>query len=195
MRNSVITSLVVAVALASCGSGSDAGTQPDSVVLTVSGGVIESRDHGPMLTWTLLLSNPPQGGVIELANWDWDAVRGEESSQGTTWGSQYDLVGTWDGTEFTLTQPPTNVPDGAQRFEPGGSNCTDPDLSETVDYLRSLDRAELGLGSRGSRLIDGACSAFVEAYFDTPQLRAALEPVADAVQLDLYFRPLTQPDD
>jgi len=165
-------------------------TPPGAVVLTGSGGVIESHGHGPMIAWSLLASYPPQGGVLPLSNWDWDDVEGEESGGGTTWGGVYDFVGVWDGSEFTLTESAASVPPGAERFQPGGTNCTDTALSETVDFLRSLDRDALGLGSRGSRKLDGDCVAFVEAYFDTPELREALAPIAAEVQVDLYFRPI-----
>jgi len=45
-------------------------------------------------------SYPPQCGGPEIVGWDWDAVDGEESASGVTWGA-YALTGTWDGTVFT----------------------------------------------------------------------------------------------
>ena len=66
--------------------------------------VLESEQHGPMLCLGgILLSLPPQCGSVPVANWDWDAVEGEESLNGTTWGV-YHVVGTYDGESFTVVQ-------------------------------------------------------------------------------------------
>lgn len=184
----VISTLLM---LSACGgSAGEAGqdSRVDGAVVRGSGLVIESPDHGPMIAWAFLMSDPPQGGVIALSNWDWSDVEGEESSGNTTWGGPYDLVGVWDGSEFTLTEPAVAVPAGAERFHPSGTNCTDPELSDTIEFLRALDRDDLGLGSRGSRTIAGECAAFVEVYFDTPELRDALAPVANDVHVDLSFQ-------
>ena len=45
-------------------------------------------------------SYPPQCTGEKLAGWDWDAVDGEESASGVTWGA-YAVTGTWDGSVFT----------------------------------------------------------------------------------------------
>jgi hypothetical protein len=59
--------------------------------------------HGPMLCLgAMALSYPPQCGDVPIANWDWDAVEGEEQASGTSWG-QYHVVGTYDGAIFTMT--------------------------------------------------------------------------------------------
>ena len=190
-RSAAFLGSALLILSACAGTGSEKAREPsaDAPVLHGSGAVIQSPDHGPMIAWSFLFSYPPQGGVLALSNWDWNQVDGEESGAGTTWGGPYDFVGVWDGSEFTLTEPAVSVRAGADRFQPGGTDCTDPALSDTVEFLRALDRNALGLGSRGSRTIDGECVAFVEAYFDTPELRAALAPIAADVQVDLYFRP------
>jgi len=200
MVRSTLFACVVVLAASACGGSAGEpgqGSQVGAEVVLGSGSVIESPDHGPMIGWLFNFSNPPQGGVIALSNWDWGNVEGEDSSGGTIWGGPYDLIGIWDGSQFTLTEPAMPVPAGAERFQPGGTNCTDPALSGTVEFLRSLDPDEFGLGSHGSRLVAGECAAFVEAYFDTAELRAALEPITDDVQVDLYFRSVASqsPDD
>lgn len=59
--------------------------------------------HGPMLCLgAMAMSYPPQCGDVPIANWDWDAVEGEETASGATWG-QYQVVGTYDGETFTVT--------------------------------------------------------------------------------------------
>jgi hypothetical protein len=50
-------------------------------------------------------SYPPQCSGPELPGWDWDAVDGTETASGVTWGT-YAVQGTWDGTTFTVTEPP-----------------------------------------------------------------------------------------
>jgi hypothetical protein len=68
--------------------------------------VLESTDHGPQLCGAVAESYPPQCGGPDIVGWDWTAVEGEESANGTTWGTFY-LVGTWADGQLTLTRPPT----------------------------------------------------------------------------------------
>jgi hypothetical protein len=67
--------------------------------------VLEGGGHGPQLCLGgIETSYPPQCGGPDVVGWDWDAVTGEESAIGTTWGS-FHVVGTYvDGT-FTLVEP------------------------------------------------------------------------------------------
>ncbi|MBW3549122.1 MAG: hypothetical protein KY452_13460 [Actinobacteria bacterium] len=63
--------------------------------------VLESPDHGPQLCLGgVQESYPPQCGGPDVIGWDWDVVQGEESANGTTWGT-YTVVGTWDGEALT----------------------------------------------------------------------------------------------
>ena len=50
-------------------------------------------------------SYPPQCSGIPISNWEWDAVEGSETSGEVTWGA-YAVQGTYDGEEFSVTQPP-----------------------------------------------------------------------------------------
>jgi hypothetical protein len=70
-----------------------------------SGTVLESPEHGPQLCSGVEDSLPPQCSGIELIGWSWDEADGEEAASGTTWGD-FSVVGTWDGTALTLTEPP-----------------------------------------------------------------------------------------
>ncbi|MEP2577595.1 MAG: hypothetical protein ABJH75_08370, partial [Roseibium sp.] len=70
MTRSVALGSMTLLLLSACASVTgerEFETPPGAVVLTGSGGVIESPDHGPMMAWGLLLSNPPQGGVLPLS--------------------------------------------------------------------------------------------------------------------------------
>jgi hypothetical protein len=50
-------------------------------------------------------SYPPQCGGPVVVGWQWPDDGMWESASGVTWGT-YALQGTWDGVEFTPTQPP-----------------------------------------------------------------------------------------
>jgi hypothetical protein len=89
------------------------GTAPTEPRYTVSATVLESPDHGPQLCHAVATSYPPQCGGPDVVGWDWAAVDGEESANGTTWG-EYRVVGTWDGERLTLTEPP-----GEPRYDEG----------------------------------------------------------------------------
>ncbi len=49
-------------------------------------------------------SYPPQCSGPVVVGWEWPDDGMHESAQGVTWGT-YALTGTWDGVQFTPTQP------------------------------------------------------------------------------------------
>jgi len=68
--------------------------------------VLEKDDGGAMLCLGgVATSLPPQCGGPVITNWDWATAPDAESRAGTTWGD-YVVVGTYDGSTFTLTRPP-----------------------------------------------------------------------------------------
>jgi hypothetical protein len=75
------------------------------------------------------MSLPPQCGGVPLQGWDWTQVDGEESVNGTTWGS-YTVTGRYDGNSLTMTAPPTppasSDPDTAPS-DPFPTPCAPPD--------------------------------------------------------------------
>lgn len=129
----LIIGLAGALLAATSGCGDDAGetvrTAPDAGDVRYEGSftVLESPGHGPELCANVATSLPPQCGGVPITNWDWDAVEGEESASGTTWGSWH-VVGTYADGALTLTEPPDaprtpepNRPD----FSPA---CEEPDV-------------------------------------------------------------------
>jgi hypothetical protein len=116
MRSRAVLLACLALASTGCGSEqvrSDAAAQQHRGTATV----LESPEHGPELCLGGQQdSYPPQCGGVPLPNWDWDAVDDEESANGTTWGA-YTVVGTFDGTSLTLTEPPR------RRSRPEASPC------------------------------------------------------------------------
>src|SRR5688572_15691269 len=71
-----------------------------------SGTVLDKKGVGPQLCLGAVASSlPPQCGGIPLVGWDWGKVEGEQTAGETTWG-EYRVVGTFDGTRLTPTEPP-----------------------------------------------------------------------------------------
>lgn len=112
------------------------------------GTVLESPTHGPELCLNgLMLSLPPQGGGPAVVNWDWSAVDGYESLNGTTWGD-YTVVGTYDGSTFTMTRPPRpgQQADGDlstdEEPDPFGTPCPEPSGGwRVLDPFRTTDES------------------------------------------------------
>jgi len=65
--------------------------------------VIQTGDTPPEFCLGAIgMSDPPQCGGPELVGWDWNAVEGEGSGAGVTYGS-YAVWGDWDGERLTVT--------------------------------------------------------------------------------------------
>lgn len=102
----LMASLALLVGCGSVPADRQVQEQPEVVRHVGSGTVLESPEHGPQLCLGgVMESLPPQCGGVPLVGWDWAAADGEESVNGTTWGA-YRVVGTFDGTSLTLTEPP-----------------------------------------------------------------------------------------
>ncbi|MDK3256076.1 hypothetical protein [Blastococcus capsensis] len=90
--------------------------------------VLESAGHGPQLCLGgVAESYPPQCGGPDVVGWDWEAVDGEETAAGTTWG-EYTVTGTWDGEQLTVTERPARPEplDGHSGDEPFATPCEPP---------------------------------------------------------------------
>jgi len=168
----IVAAPVAALLLAACGdeeapvsaSPSDAPSSADSGQLyTGIFTVLENADHGPQLCGMVAESYPPQCGGPDIAGWNWDEAPDAETANGVTWGF-YSVTGTWDGTAFTLTEPPLAgaatspmVPDGA---EPDFSSpCEPPAGGWAVVDPATADEAGLA-----------AVSAYVEDVRDALQV-------------------------
>jgi hypothetical protein len=160
--NGSLVVLASALLLTACGAGDPPGSSADEPPPTVSGPdpnqlyeanttVLEDRTHGPMLCLSgILESLPPQCGNVPIANWDWQAVSGEERLSGTTWGT-YHVVGSYDESTFTLTAVGPYEGDASNPTDSGFSSpCPNPsgdwsgleqatqeDARPAADYARS----------------------------------------------------------
>lgn len=133
--------------VSACGPADDArvvagdGPSPSSRY-QVSATVLESPDHGPQLCQGVEESYPPQCSGPDIVGWDWAGVEGEETANGTTWGT-YQVTGTWDGTRLTLTDgpgpPQVEGPDGGVDLS---TPCPQPDGGwQVVDEATATDEA------------------------------------------------------
>jgi hypothetical protein len=95
----------------SAGTGTTAREQPrvepdPDRLYEGNGAVCDDGKSGPML-WLggfPLIKAPLPCGGIPLVNWDWQAVKGEETDDaGTIWGS-YHVVGEYEGETFAVTE-------------------------------------------------------------------------------------------
>ncbi len=155
----------------------------------VVAGIIDSG-RGPMLAFNFEESLPPQGGSVPIAGFDWSMVDDEQTVAGTTWTENaYAVVGTWDGTTFTLDGPP--VPATTATFGPTYNaltpGCTLETMAPMLDALGSLDYGGLRIIQTGDYAWDGHCGVQIEAMFDTPEVRAAAAAVGDDVTLTFAF--------
>ena len=111
--------------------------------------MLEAKGDEPVLCLGAIADSlPPQCGGIPIESWDWDAVSGEESAAGATWGS-YTVTGFYDGDTFTLIEAgpprPPEVDDdpitaGCPRPD-GGWEQPDPDRASDVDYQKAIREA------------------------------------------------------
>ncbi|KRV50501.1 hypothetical protein AQ490_15590 [Wenjunlia vitaminophila] len=111
--------------------------------------VLQSPDHGPQLCDAVMESWPPQCSGPDIVGWTWDGVTSDTGS-GTTWGT-YRLVGTWDGTRFTLTEPARDAAGngpGSDVPAPGAGH----DGGSEPDRGRTADRPSAGAHSHAELL-------------------------------------------
>lgn len=159
-RTAILVMLVAAIGgVAACGQavapgaggtnpGVGSGSGDDGAVQGV-GTVLESPDHGPQLCLGGVMdSYPPQCEGVDLVGWDWTAADGEETANGTSWGS-YAVTGTWDGTRLTVTavgapeaaaQPPVEDQNFMTPCDPpaGGWVVVDADTATDEAMQRAL---------------------------------------------------------
>jgi hypothetical protein len=126
---SMRTFLLAAVALSAlaavgCGS-SDPGAADEPPPVTsstvdpaqlyeASTTVLDDADGPRLCVDGVEESLPPQCFGIVLVGWDWEAVEGEETASGATWGD-YRVVGRFDGETFTVIESAPYDPGAADR--------------------------------------------------------------------------------
>ena len=113
MRTLLLGGVILGVLAAACGAGDpDVAAEPSSATVPkldpeqlyeANTTVLGDADGPKLCMGGVEDSLPPQCGGLPLVGWDWEAVEGEESAGGTTWGD-YRVVGTFDGETFTVKE-------------------------------------------------------------------------------------------
>ena len=156
-RTSTLPLTIIALLLVQACAARDpqpAAQRPAQQRYQTTATVLQDKSHGPELCLSGVLDSlPPQCGGVPVTKWRWDQVDGEESRNGTTWGV-YRVVGTYDGTSFTVVEtgaPERQPPPSAQeRFEDepktpcqepeGGWKVPDP-AHRSERYLEPVSKA------------------------------------------------------
>ncbi|MET3768768.1 hypothetical protein ABIB15_001452 [Marisediminicola sp. UYEF4] len=138
-------------------------------------------------------SYPPQCGGPTISGWDWAAVDGEESASDVTWGS-YAVQGTWDGTTFTVTQPPLMLAlyDPIANVDPreDPANAGAADEEEFLAIQEALHGAVDVLGFYPSNGY-----VFVDVIYDDGQIQQYMDEVygAEVVAVRTALRDVGSP--
>ncbi len=135
------TTSILLLLLGACGDPPAGPADPGSVPgrYEADGTVLESLDHGAELCLGgIAESYPPQCSGLPIPNWDWSNVEGEESASGTTWGT-FHVVGTYDGTAFTVLEVGANEPPASSSVD-FTAPCPEPAGGwVAVDLARATD--------------------------------------------------------
>lgn len=121
-------------------------------------------------------SYPPQCSGVPLAKWSWEGVDGSEQSGTTRWGA-YALIGTYDGTTFTVTQDPMTLAlyDPMASEDPTGGEPGSTD-EETLTAIQEELPSLLGTDGRsytGSTPVNGYL--WVDVVWDDGTLQKAAD--------------------
>ncbi|MEV6035104.1 hypothetical protein AB0L65_28380 [Nonomuraea sp. NPDC052116] len=161
-RRTATFGLLATLALAGC-SASEAAPPPR---YEAGGTVLEGGGHGPQLCLTVMTSLPPQCSGLDVVGWDWSKVD-HESQGGVKWG-EYHVVGTWDGTRLTLTEPPGAPQKAAPaRKEDFTSPCPAPEGGwRPVDPAKATQQALDKAMARAGTVEEFAGAWLDQSYMD-----------------------------
>jgi hypothetical protein len=197
--------LVALVGCAASGGGTAPGGSDDPWLPTALpemvtevhavGTVLQVDDDAPQLCLGAIAeSYPPQCGGPEVVGWDWEAVEGEESASGVTWGA-YAVWGDWDGETFTVTREPILAALYDPMVDPDAPDPWNPALpagplpeDEALALQSELEDVVPGLLS--STPVNGRL--VVEVQFDDGTLQRAFDERygEDAVVVIPQLRPV-----
>lgn len=184
----VLAASAALVAMSGCATGTGAGggatdddwvpTRPTIVAEVRALGTVLDDGSGPQLCLgPVAASYPPQCAGPPVEGWDWEALEGDETAAGVTWGV-YAVWGDWDGETFTVTRDPIMAALYDPMVDPDAANPWDETLpegplaeAEAVDVQAELDDA----------VPDGLATAAVngrvvlEVRFDDGSLQRAVD--------------------
>ncbi len=170
------------------------GRAPGSGELVGVGTVLD-RGTGPQLCLGgVAESYPPQCAGPPLLGWDWTTAPARQSANGVTWG-EYAVTGTWDGTAFTLTRPPVDLPRYAGPLPTplGGAGSLATPCPAPSGGWRPLDPARTTQTTLGAALaaaagLPGYAGAWVDQSVNPADPATSPELMNDPAQLVLNVR-------
>ena len=155
-RGPCLVLVASALLLASCAetpgrpSQEPPGEQPTTDRYGANATVIDDGAGPELCLGGVAESLPPQCGGMPIIGWHWADVDGEQTQSGVTWGD-YHVVGTYDGSSFTVESvgPIAPVePEGSDPFETpcpepeGGWTDMDPSVTNDDDRIAAMRVAE-----------------------------------------------------
>lgn len=190
-----VVALVVALVVAS----RSLVLRTDSMVQVAAGrtelvgvGMVLEQDAGPRLCLGVVRqSYPPQCSGLPIAGWDWSAAPASTSASGVRWG-EYTVIGTFDGSTFTLTRP-ARVRDDSRRPRPPAlpdfrTPCPVPPGGWKVIDPAKATQAALDATLAAAESIPGYAGSWLDQSINPVDPAKAPEPMNDPTKLVLNVR-------
>ena len=153
----------------------DAGPMPTEVPpplgkVTASGTVMD-RGEPQLCLGAVAESYPPQCGGPPITNWDWSTIAASDyTREGEVRWGEFNVVGRYDGTSFTLDQATPWTP-GAGGINPDldqfKTPCPEPDGGWGVVDETKVDRQALEAVMTRAAQLDGYAVAWLDTSRDT----------------------------
>lgn len=189
--------LLAGCAGAAGGSSGDWAPAPPQLPREVHAvGTVLEHDDGPMLCLGAIAeSYPPQCAGPGIVGWDWEAVDGEETAAGVTWGL-YAVWGDWDGTTFTVTREPILAALYDPMVDPSMPNPWDETLPEGPLPESEAQRVQAELSDAVPDMLTTSYvngRVVLEVLFDDGTLQSAVDERYgdDAVVVISSLTPIT----
>jgi hypothetical protein len=144
VRGQLLVLVVSAMLLASCAEMGQPpqgplGEQPTRDRYGANATVLDDGDGPELCLGAVADSLPPQCGGMPIIDWRWADVDGAQTQSGVTWGD-YHVVGTYDGSSFTVESVGPIVPVESDGSDPFETPCPEPEGGWTdVDPFTAAD--------------------------------------------------------
>jgi hypothetical protein len=148
VRAWLLVPAAVALLIASCAETAErpspepTGELPGTNRYEANATVLDDGGGSDLCLGAVAESLPPQCSGMPITGWRWQDVEGEQTASGVTWG-EYHVVGTYDGSAFTVESAGPIVPVDPDGVDPFETPCPEPeggwadvDPSATSDAAR-----------------------------------------------------------
>jgi uncharacterized protein YfkK (UPF0435 family) len=200
--NSALAAAAVLVLASACGtetgsnsSGDDptpthsssAGPMPTDVPppmgKVVASGTVMDAGRPELCLGAVADSYPPQCGGPVIKGWDWSTIaKSDYTREGNIRWGEFEVVGRYDGTSFTLDQATPWQPgagDGDPEPDPFKSPCPEPDGGWRVLDETKVDREDLERVTARAQQLDGYAVAWLD-YSQDPRTPEQMDDDAAA---------------